>query len=138
MVQFPYVLKSLFYLVLRHVTKKQHPSAVRPLLPEIEASARFNYFDVLHPILRLLALGMELSEDTFVKHHDYGAAGETYVRFTKYHPRSQEDEEKTNVWLKVTQIINIGDTMEFLSADSTKQRFIALYNRPRTNVDAPG
>jgi len=33
--------------------------------------------------------------------HGYSAVGETYVRFMKYYPRSEEDELKTNnVWLK--------------------------------------
>jgi hypothetical protein len=38
--------------VNRDVTKRQHPEAVRPFLPEIEAFARHNHFNVLHPILR--------------------------------------------------------------------------------------
>ncbi|OCH86740.1 Clavaminate synthase-like protein [Obba rivulosa] len=89
------------YNLNRDVTKKAHPRALRPLLPEIEAWARFNHLEVLHPILRLLALGMELPEDAFVNQHGYDAAGETYVRFMKYYPRSEEEEEKTkNVWLK--------------------------------------
>ncbi|KAJ6454504.1 hypothetical protein C8R47DRAFT_1228655 [Mycena vitilis] len=47
---------------------------------------------------RLLALGLELPEDTM---HGYSSVGETYVRFMKYYPRSQDDELKTkNVWLK--------------------------------------
>ncbi|EMD36734.1 hypothetical protein CERSUDRAFT_50949 [Gelatoporia subvermispora B] len=89
------------YNINRDVTKKPHPKALRPLIPEIEAWARFNHTEVLHPILRLLAMGMELPEDAFVNQHGYDAAGETYVRYMKYYPRSEEEEEKTkNVWLK--------------------------------------
>ncbi|KAI0943093.1 hypothetical protein AcV7_002333 [Taiwanofungus camphoratus] len=89
------------YNINRDVTKKHHPKPLRALLPEIEAFARFNHLNILHPILRLLALGMELPEDTFVKNHGYSAVGETYVRFMKYYPRSEDEERKTqNVWLK--------------------------------------
>ncbi|KZT08214.1 Clavaminate synthase-like protein [Laetiporus sulphureus 93-53] len=89
------------YNINRDVTRKQHPEALRPLLPEIEAFAKFNHFEVLHNILRLFARGMELPEETFVNNHDFNAWGETYVRFMKYYPRSEEDEIKSkNVWLK--------------------------------------
>lgn len=90
-----------YYSINRDVTKKEHPEAIRPLLPEIDAFAKHNHFNVLHPILRLLATGMKLPEDTFVNCHGYDHVGETYVRFMKYYPRSEEDETKTkNVWLK--------------------------------------
>lgn len=89
------------YNIHRDVTKKQHPKELRPLLPEIEAFARFNHLNVLHPILQLLALGLELPEDTFVDNHGYSAVNETYIRFMKYYPRSEDEETKTrNVWLK--------------------------------------
>ncbi|KZT26009.1 Clavaminate synthase-like protein [Neolentinus lepideus HHB14362 ss-1] len=89
------------YNINRDVTKKQHPQALRPLLPEIEAFAKHCHSNVLHPILRLLAIGLEMPEDALVNIHNYYAKGETYVRFMKYYPRSEEEEEKTNnVWLK--------------------------------------
>jgi len=56
---------------------------------------------VLHPILRLIARSLELPEDTLVNNHGYDAVGETWVRFMKYYPRTEEEEIKTkNVWLK--------------------------------------
>ncbi|GLB39565.1 putative non-haem dioxygenase in morphine synthesis N-terminal [Lyophyllum shimeji] len=89
------------YNINREVTKREHPHALRPFLPEIAEFARHNHFNVLHPILRLLALGLELPEDTLVNCHGYDAVGESYVRFMKYYPRSDEEEAKTkNVWLK--------------------------------------
>ncbi|KAJ7820017.1 Clavaminate synthase-like protein [Mycena olivaceomarginata] len=89
------------YNINRDVTKRQHPEAVRPFLPEIEAFARHNHFNVLHPILRLLARGLELPEDALVNLHGFESVGETYVRFMKYYPRSEAEELKTNnVWLK--------------------------------------
>lgn len=89
------------YNINRIVTKKEHPEALRPLLAELDAFARHNHFNVLHPILRLMATGLELPEDTFVNLHNWDAVGETYVRFMKYYPRSEEEEAKSNnVWLK--------------------------------------
>ncbi|KZT08200.1 Clavaminate synthase-like protein [Laetiporus sulphureus 93-53] len=89
------------YNINHDVTRKEHPAALRPLLPEIEAFMQFNHFHLLHNILCLFAIGLELPEDTLVKTHDWSALEETYVRFTKYRPRSEDDEIKTkNVWLK--------------------------------------
>jgi len=89
------------YNINRDVTKKEHPKAVRPLLPEIESFAKQNHLHVLHPILRLLAVGLELPENTFVNYHGYDHVGESYVRFMKYYPRSDDEEAITNnVWLK--------------------------------------
>jgi len=89
------------YNINNDVTKKQHPQALRPLLPEIEAFVKFNHFNILHPLLRLFALGLELPEETFVNVHNFVPASETFVRFMKYYPRSEDEETKTNnVWLK--------------------------------------
>ncbi|KIM41223.1 hypothetical protein M413DRAFT_27616 [Hebeloma cylindrosporum] len=88
------------YNVNRDVRKRQHPEPLRPFLPEIEAFARHNHENILHPILRLLAIGLELAEETLVNLHGFSSVGETYVRFMNY-PRSKEEETKTNnVWLK--------------------------------------
>ncbi|KAI0689338.1 Clavaminate synthase-like protein [Cytidiella melzeri] len=88
------------YNVNRDVNKKQHPQALRPFLPEIRDFAKHNH-SILHTILRLLATGLEIPEDSFVKQHGWDAVGETYVRFMKYYPRSIEDEENSKqVWLK--------------------------------------
>ncbi|KAH9834992.1 uncharacterized protein C8Q71DRAFT_859328 [Rhodofomes roseus] len=89
------------YNINRDVDRMQHPQAVRPLLPEVKEFTRFNHCNVLHPLLRLFALGLELPEDTFVNLHKYDALGESYVRFMKYFPRSADDEVKAKqVWLK--------------------------------------
>lgn len=89
------------YSINRDVSKRAHPEVLRPFLPEIEEFAKHSHFNVLHPILKLLALGLELPEDTFVNIHGYSSVGETYARFMKYHPRSEDEEVKTkSVWLK--------------------------------------
>ncbi|KAJ7450793.1 Clavaminate synthase-like protein [Mycena latifolia] len=89
------------YTIHRDVTKRQHPETLRPFLGQIDAFARHTHFNVLHPILRLLALGLELPEDTLVNIHGFSSAGETHARFMKYYPRSEDEELKSrNVWLK--------------------------------------
>ncbi|KAF7298739.1 Flavonol synthase/flavanone 3-hydroxylase [Mycena indigotica] len=85
----------------RDVTLREQPEALRPFLPELDALARHTHFDILHPILRMLAQGLELEEETFVDLHQFKSVSETYIRFMKYYPRTIEEEEKTNnVWLK--------------------------------------
>ncbi|KAI0708358.1 Clavaminate synthase-like protein [Earliella scabrosa] len=89
------------YNIHRPVFQQEHPKALQPLLPEIRSFVGHNHYNVLHPVLRILALGLELPEDTFVNMHNFDAPGETYVRFMKYYPRTEDDEIKTkNVWMK--------------------------------------
>jgi len=89
------------YNINRNVNTRSHPEAVRPFLPEVQEFVRHNHIDVLHEIQRLLALGLELPEDTLVKLHNYEDKNNAYCRFMMYYPRPQEEEEKTgNVWLK--------------------------------------
>ncbi|KAI1792652.1 Clavaminate synthase-like protein [Ganoderma leucocontextum] len=78
-----------------------HPKVLQPFLQDYQQFARHNHFNLLHPILRLLALGMELPEETFVNIHDFNDTAVKYARFLKYYPRTEEDEAKSkNVWLK--------------------------------------
>ncbi|TFK31162.1 hypothetical protein BDQ12DRAFT_660738 [Crucibulum laeve] len=89
------------YNINRHVERVPQPQALRPFVPLMEAFAKHNFFNILHPVLRLLAIGLELPEDTLIKDHDWDGEGFTTIRFMKYHPRSTDEEEKTkNVWLK--------------------------------------
>ncbi|KAF9220306.1 Clavaminate synthase-like protein [Gyrodon lividus] len=89
------------YGLNRIVTKCPHPQALRPFLPELDAFARHNHFNILHPILRLIALSLELPEETLVEKHSFDRHGETSGMFMKYYRRTDEEEEKSkNVWLK--------------------------------------
>jgi len=89
------------YNMNRDLNKREHPEALRSFLPEIAEFARFNHFQVLHRVLRLMALGLELPENYLVDIHNFDSKGESYVRFMKYYQRTDEDEEKSkNVWLK--------------------------------------
>ncbi|KAI0761385.1 Clavaminate synthase-like protein [Trametes elegans] len=80
---------------------QQHPAALEPLLPELRAFTEHNHFNVMHPLLRMLARGMQLPEETFVNLHQFDRPAETSARVMKYYPRSQEEEILTNnVWMK--------------------------------------
>ncbi|TBU25799.1 Clavaminate synthase-like protein [Dichomitus squalens] len=80
---------------------QKHPKALEPFLPELRAFCEHNHYNVLHNILRLLAIGMEIDEETFVKMHGFDAVGDSHARWIKYYPRTAEEESKTNsVWLK--------------------------------------
>lgn len=80
------------------MTKRQHPEALRPFLPEIGTLAKFCHLNVLFPILRyepiitlnittnvsmlrLLAIGLELPEGTFVKQYGFDAESDTWCTY---------------------------------------------------------
>ncbi|KAE9400112.1 Clavaminate synthase-like protein [Gymnopus androsaceus JB14] len=89
------------YNINHAVRNRAHPNALRPHLDEIDEFAKQNHTHILFTILRLLAIGMELSEDTFVDMHRFEAAGESSGRSAPTYPRSVEEEQQTNnVWLK--------------------------------------
>lgn len=89
------------YGLNRDVTQRPHPQALRPFLPELDAFARHNHFNVLHPILRLIALSLELPEEILVEKHNFDRVGKTAITFLKYYRRTEEEEEKSkNVWMK--------------------------------------
>lgn len=88
------------YNINRDVTKRQHPSAVRPFLPEIAAFAKFNQ-EILEKILTLFSIALGLPPSSLSDIHKYEEEGESYVRFMIYYPRTQDEEAKTNqTWLK--------------------------------------
>ncbi|KIJ63601.1 hypothetical protein HYDPIDRAFT_113078 [Hydnomerulius pinastri MD-312] len=85
----------------RDVNAVKHPQALRPFLPDVEAFVKHNHYNILQELSRLVALSLELPEETLVNMHNFEVPGGTYVRFMKYFPRSEEDEARTkNVWMK--------------------------------------
>ncbi|KAI6019153.1 hypothetical protein EDC04DRAFT_2576053 [Pisolithus marmoratus] len=84
------------------VTQRPHPQALRPFLPELDAFARHNHFNVLHPILRLIALSLELPEETLVDKHNFDRAGKTSndPPIVSYRRTDEEEEKSKNVWMK--------------------------------------
>ncbi|KAG1814752.1 uncharacterized protein BJ212DRAFT_1481937 [Suillus subaureus] len=82
------------YAINLNVTKRPHPTALRPFLPELDDFARHNHFNILHPILRsilprvprrcfslqapsygLIALRLELPEEVLVEKHNFDRTG---------------------------------------------------------------
>ncbi|KAH0831127.1 hypothetical protein J3R83DRAFT_13693 [Lanmaoa asiatica] len=90
------------YNINHDVTKREHPQALRQFMPEVKEFTKFNHFKVVHPLLRLIAMSLELPEDALVNIHNYDAIGETYAAsLTSSYPRSAEEEARTNnVWFK--------------------------------------
>ncbi|KAG6917878.1 hypothetical protein DXG01_000648 [Tephrocybe rancida] len=83
------------YNLHRDVTRKEHPEALRPYLAEIAAFTRHNHFNVLQPLLRLLALSLELPEDSLVDLHGFDTESESYRL------RSEEEERQSGgIWFK--------------------------------------
>ncbi|PIL33147.1 hypothetical protein GSI_04597 [Ganoderma sinense ZZ0214-1] len=57
--------------------------------------------NIITPVLRLLALGLELLEETSVNLFNFDAQDGTYLCFMKYYSWMEEDEARTkNVWMK--------------------------------------
>ncbi|KAI0658145.1 Clavaminate synthase-like protein [Cubamyces menziesii] len=88
---------------------QEHPRAMEPFLPELRAFTEHNHYNVMHPLLRVLAQGMELPDETFVRLHNFDGPADTSGTFSplsqsrvmKYYPRSAEEETQTNnVWMK--------------------------------------
>ncbi|KII91590.1 hypothetical protein PLICRDRAFT_173418 [Plicaturopsis crispa FD-325 SS-3] len=142
------------------VSKRMHPGPLRPFVPEMQAFSNHNHYNVLYPLLRLLALGLELPEDTLTKQHDFDADGET----------SHEEQKTKNVWLKGhtdtgsvsilwsqpiaalqilspdgkwrwlqhrenALVINIGDALEFLSGGYYKATIHRVVQPPADQRD---
>ncbi|KAF9231643.1 hypothetical protein BU15DRAFT_90852 [Melanogaster broomeanus] len=85
--------------VNRIVTQRLYPQALCLFLFELDAFARHNHFNVLHPILSL-----ELPEETLVEKHNFDGLGPTTgmaTPETAIYRRTEEEEEKSNhVWIK--------------------------------------
>ncbi|KAF9450667.1 Clavaminate synthase-like protein [Macrolepiota fuliginosa MF-IS2] len=85
----------------REILTRDHPEPLRPFLPEIDAFAKHAHINIFDNLLRIIAMTLGLDEGHFVKLNDHSAEAETFLRFVKYFPRPEEDEQKSqNVWLK--------------------------------------
>lgn len=90
-----------YYNFNKDLNAQPHPPILQPFIEHLEHFAHHNHVNVIHPILRLLARGIDLPEETLVNQHRWEVPGTSSVSFMKYHKRSEEDEEKAkNVWLK--------------------------------------
>ncbi|KAG6826197.1 hypothetical protein H0H92_000759 [Tricholoma furcatifolium] len=123
--------------VYSDVRAKEHPAALRPFLPEIEAFAQFNHFNILLPLLRLLALGLELPEATFTDIQGFATPlSESWIRAMKYQPVSGLqilDREGCWKWVKHIEnavVINAGMALQFLSGGFYKGTIHRVHQPP--------
>uniref|UniRef100_A0A0W0FR40 Putative Clavaminate synthase-like protein n=1 Tax=Moniliophthora roreri TaxID=221103 RepID=A0A0W0FR40_MONRR len=65
------------YNINRSIRKRDHPTVLRPHLDEIQDFAQHNHNHILYTILRILAIGMDLPEETFVEMHRFESPGES-------------------------------------------------------------
>ncbi|KAI1783428.1 hypothetical protein LXA43DRAFT_1102525 [Ganoderma leucocontextum] len=106
-----------YRLIYEH---QHHPKALQPVLPEIRAFAKHNHFTVLFPVLRSLAVGMELPpEDPFVKNHSFDAKGDLR-QIHEVPVTALQIPSPDGVWRFVKHvpkalIVNAGDGMELFS-----------------------
>ncbi|KAJ3793878.1 Clavaminate synthase-like protein [Lentinula aff. detonsa] len=117
------------YNIHRDVNRRAHPEALRPLLPEIDQFARHSHMNVLSPILKLMALGLELPEETLLDMHRWDGDSETYrilgligtITLLYSQPVSALQilaRDGTWKWIKHIEnaiVVNSGDAMDFLS-----------------------
>ncbi|OAX38740.1 Clavaminate synthase-like protein [Rhizopogon vinicolor AM-OR11-026] len=78
------------YSYNRGVDMPEHPEALFPLLPEVDKLYNFSHFNVVYTILRLIARGLELPEDTLVNKHNWDHCNDCSIKFLKYHPSTDE------------------------------------------------
>jgi len=89
------------YNLPRDTSRREHPTVLRPFIPEIQSMIEFTHRQVLGEVQKLLSLGLELPENTLSDLHTYDETNHSFLRFMLYNPRTQEEEEKTdNVWMK--------------------------------------
>ncbi|KAF7975985.1 hypothetical protein HWV62_8140 [Athelia sp. TMB] len=89
------------YNITTDFAPESHPPSIHPYLPELAQFSAFFHKEMAHEIMRLLALDLQVPEDTLVDMHQYGEQGESYTRLMKYYPRATDEAEAlaANLWL---------------------------------------
>ncbi|KAK0237186.1 Clavaminate synthase-like protein [Armillaria nabsnona] len=75
-----------------------HPPVIAENLKEVEEFAKSLHSDVLDPLFVLLAIALELPEDTFTNIHKYEEKSEDHLRFMKYSKFNEEENKKLTNW----------------------------------------
>ncbi|TFY80318.1 hypothetical protein EWM64_g3695 [Hericium alpestre] len=89
------------YNLPRDVSRQEHPTALRPFLPEIQKFIEYTHSEIMYEVERLLAIGLELPENTFTDMHPWDETNHSFFRFMLYNPRTDDEETKTEgVWMK--------------------------------------
>lgn len=77
----------------------EHPALIEEHIAEIEEFAKSLDSEVLQPLHRLLAVALELPEDTFLQLHKYEKKSEDHLRYMKYTKYSPEENLKLGrIW----------------------------------------
>ncbi|KAH7166401.1 gibberellin 2-oxidase [Dactylonectria macrodidyma] len=83
------------YNILVHDPKNRpHPELLRPYLPETNEVMHFIRTNILIKLLRLVAMILEVPEETVVSTHAPGGSKTEYIRYMMCEPRSKEESEK--------------------------------------------
>lgn len=85
-----------FYNIFKFIpqTQRTQPQIIRDHWPHIETFHRHMHEHVTYRLLRLLALVMELPEDTLVNGHLYEANCDSSLRYMMYRARTEEENRK--------------------------------------------
>ncbi|KAK0216261.1 Clavaminate synthase-like protein [Armillaria fumosa] len=75
-----------------------HPPVIAENLNEVEKFARSLHSEVLDPLFVLLAIALDLPEDTFTNIHRYEEKSEDHLRYMKYSKFSEEENKKLTNW----------------------------------------
>ncbi|KAK7040661.1 hypothetical protein VNI00_009567 [Paramarasmius palmivorus] len=78
---------------------QNHPQIIQDNIQEIEDFARSLHSEVLDPLFVLLAIALELPEDTFKRLHQYPVKSEDHLRYMKYGKYDPADNEKLSNWI---------------------------------------
>ncbi|KAL4805419.1 hypothetical protein BDV18DRAFT_161075 [Aspergillus unguis] len=81
--------------------ERPHPQIILEHYDEIREFSLHIHSKILLPLLRLFAFVLEIDEEALVNLHRYDRPGLEYLRYMIYHPRSEEEDQKSgNLWAK--------------------------------------
>ncbi|KAK1246279.1 hypothetical protein MKX08_000081 [Trichoderma sp. CBMAI-0020] len=81
--------------------ERPQPEIINQNRHEVENFARHIHDHIVGKLLVLCAIILELPEDYFLNHHRYNEKSDCHLRYMKYHPRSDEENQALdNVWVK--------------------------------------
>lgn len=81
--------------------ERAQPDIINRNRPEIEGFARHIHDEIVRKLLTLLAIILELPEDSFLKIHRYEETSDCHLRYMKYHHRTDEENQQLgNIWVK--------------------------------------
>ncbi|KZF19604.1 gibberellin 2-oxidase [Xylona heveae TC161] len=72
----------------------QHPEVLRPYVDEVNEVIGFIRHNILRKLLALMAIILEVPEETIASTHAFGKESTEYLRYMIYNPRTDEDNDK--------------------------------------------